>query len=118
MVVGQGPTYEEKVEKFIHEYTEKRHALAAAKSRCRRSVLAEKRERALYKKAAKLRGFETDAAQQREWEASEAYQRWIDEEIGSALSRDKLQADVDASEMAWETWRTQRADRRAEIKLR
>lgn len=111
-------TYEDAVETFIHAYNSKRRALAQAKARCRRSGHAEKRERALYKKAAKLRGFETDAAQQREWEASEAYQKWLDEDIAATLERDQLQADVDTAEMEWETWRTRRADRRAEINLR
>jgi hypothetical protein len=111
-------TYEDQIEKFIHSYNAMRHQLAEAKARCKRSTHAEKRERALYKKAAKLRGFETDAAQQREWEASAAYQKWIDEDIDAVLSRDRLQGDVDSGEMEWETWRTRRADRRAEINLR
>ena len=111
-------TYEDQIEKFIHGYNAMRHRLAESKARCKRSTLAEKRERALYKKAAKLRGFDTDAAQQREWEASGAYWRWVDEDIAAMLEKDKLQADVDSGEMEWETWRTRRADRRAEINLR
>ena len=111
-------TYEDQIEVFIQSYNNMRHRLAEAKARCKRSTHAEKRERSLYKKAAKLRGFDTDAAQQREWEASEAYGRWIDEDIAAMLEKDKLQADVDSGEMEWETWRTRRADRRAEINLR
>jgi hypothetical protein len=111
-------TYEDQIEVFIHGYNKKRHRLAESKARCRRSTLAEKREQALYKKQAKLKGFDTDAAQNREWKASEAYGKWIDEDIAATLERDKLQADVDTGQMEWETWRTRRADRRAEINLR
>ena len=111
-------TQEDQAEEFIHKYNATRHRLAEAKARCKRSTHAEKRERALYKKAAKLRGFETDAAQTREWEASESYGKWLDEDIAATLERDKLQADVDTAQMQWDTWRTKRADIRAEIGLR
>ena len=111
-------TYEDQIEVFIQSCNAIRHRLAEAKARCKRSGHAEKRERAIYKKAAKLRGFKTDAAQQREWEASESYMKWFDNDIAVFLEKDKLQADVDSGEMEWETWRTRRADRRAEINLR
>ena len=118
MTDDQRPTQEDRTETFIHQYNKIRRKLAEAKARCKRSEKSEKRERALYMKVCQLRGIDTVAAQTRDWEASEQYSRWLDEDIAATLERDQLQADVDSAEMEWETWRTRRADRRAEIKLR
>ena len=110
-------THEDRVEAFLHEYRTKRRELAEAKARVRKSERSMKRIRALAMKAAAVRGHKTNAAQEREWEASEQYEKWEDEDVAAVLDRDVIQGEVDADEMRWETWRTRRADRRAEMKL-
>ena len=111
-------TQEDYIEKFIHEYREKRERLAHAKARCRRSENAKKRIIALAMKSAANKGHKSAAAQLREAEASEHYERWEDEDVDALLERELIQGDIDADELRWESWRTRRADRRAEINLR
>ena len=110
-------TYEDVVERVRHEDRQKRRQLAEAKARCRKAENAKKRVLALAMKAAETRGHKTAAAQQREAEASEAYEKWADEDVAALLERELLEGDIDADELRWETWRTRRADRRAEMKL-
>jgi len=67
--------------------------------------------------AADSRDHKTAAAQEREAYASEAYERWADEDVAALLERELLDGEIDSDELRWETWRTRRADRRAEMKL-
>lgn len=110
-------THEDRVEQFLHEYRQKRERLAHARARCRKAENDKKRVLALAMKLAEQHGHKTSAAQSREAEASEAYERWSDEDVAALLERELLQGEIDADELRWETWRTRRADRRAEMKL-
>lgn len=111
-------TQEDAIERFIHEYREKCEKRAQAKARVRRSENAKKRVIALAMKAAEQLGHGTAAAQEREAYRSEVYEKWAEEDVAAVLELDILQGELDADELRWETWRTRRADRRAEINLR
>jgi hypothetical protein len=110
-------TYEDRIEHRLHEYREKRMQLGEARTRCREADNQKKRVIAIAMKIAEQRGHKTIAAQEREAYASESYGKWSDEDVAAFLERERLQAEIDVIELKWETWRTRRADRRAEMKL-
>jgi hypothetical protein len=111
-------TTEDQIERFIHEYREKCERRAHARARVRRSENAKKRVLALSMKAAETLGYATTSAQEREAYRSEAYERWSEEDVAAVLELDLIHGEIQADELRWETWRTRRADRRAEMNLR
>ena len=111
-------THEDTIERFIHEFREKCERRAHAKARVRRSENAKKRVVALAMKAAETLGHTTAAAQEREAYRSDAFERWAEEDVTATLELDLIQGEIEADELRWETWRTRRADRRAEMTLR
>ena len=111
-------THEDHIERFINEFRTKCEKLAHARARCRKSENAKKRILALAMRAAEVRGFKTAAAQLREAEASEVYEKWADEDVAALLEREILSAEIESDKLRWETWRTRSADRRAEMGMR
>jgi len=109
---------ERDIELLLQEYREK--GALFAKARARRTYLEEfkKSKFAMLMREAEVQGYKTAAAQEREAYASEMYHKTMLEGVLAAVEEEeRLRYDMKADEMAFEAWRTMKADERAEKKV-
>jgi hypothetical protein len=109
---------ERDIELLLQEYRDK--GALFAKARAMRGYLDDfkKSKFALLMRDAEVQGYKTAAAQEREAYASEVYHKTMLEAVRDAVEEEeRLRFDMKADEMAFEAWRTMKADERAEKKV-
>jgi hypothetical protein len=101
-------------EQLIHRIRELADEFAKAKSQRVYLEHYRKSKLAILMKQADVAGFSTAAAQEREALSEEDYIDLLKGLAAATEQEERARYDLEAAKLAWETWRTRRADERNE----